>query len=67
YGEEAQDYRVIHDWKSGTTAGAKTIGLGIFDGVVGIFVLPYKGAKGDGSVGVFKGIEKGLAGISSKA
>ncbi|GAB5369232.1 hypothetical protein AAMO2058_001387800 [Amorphochlora amoebiformis] len=50
----------------GLLAGAKSVGMGVFGGVSGIFVDPIKGAKKDGVEGFFKGVGKGLLGVVAK-
>lgn len=66
YGEELRDYGEIYDWKSGIIFGAKAVVFGVVDGVCGLFILPYKGAKQQGAIGAAKGVGKGIAGLSSK-
>lgn len=66
YGEELRDYGEIYDWKSGIAFGAKAVVFGVVDGVAGLFILPYKGAKQEGAIGAAKGVGKGIAGLSSK-
>lgn len=67
YGEETRDYGVIHDWKSGLVVAGKALTFGVYDGVTGVFILPYKGAKNEGPLGMVKGMGKGVAGLTSKA
>lgn len=66
YGEELRDYGDIYDWKSGFAFGAKAVVYGVVDGVGGLFILPYKGAKKQGAIGAVKGVGKGVVGLSSK-
>ncbi|KAI8686533.1 hypothetical protein NCS55_00329700 [Fusarium keratoplasticum] len=66
YGEELRDYGEIYDWKSGITFGAKAFVFGVVDGVGGLFILPYEGAKNQGVLGAVKGIGKGVAGLTSR-
>lgn len=66
YGEEVRDYGEICDWKSGITFGAKAVVFGMVDGIAGLFILPYEGAKKQGVLGAAKGVGKGVAGLSSK-
>ncbi|RSM17141.1 hypothetical protein CDV31_004034 [Fusarium ambrosium] len=66
YGEELRDYGEIYDWKSGITFGAKAVVFGVVDGVAGLFILPYQGAKKQGVFGAAKGVGKGVAGLTSK-
>ncbi|KAM0415881.1 hypothetical protein ACHAPT_013143 [Fusarium lateritium] len=56
----------IYDWKSGVVFGAKAVVFGVVDGVGGLFILPYKGAKQQGAIGTVKGVGKGVAGLSIK-
>lgn len=66
YGEEVPDYGEIHDWKSGVTVGAKSVVLGLADGISGLVILPYKGAQNEGALGATKGVGKALAGLGTK-
>ncbi|KAM6504791.1 hypothetical protein FSOLCH5_015281 [Fusarium solani] len=66
YGEELRDYGEIYDWKSGITFGAKAVVFGLVDGVGGLFILPYEGAKKQGVFGAVKGVGKGVAGLTSR-
>lgn len=66
YGEELRYYGEIYDWKSGFAFGAKAVVYGVVDGLGGLFILPYKGAKQQGAVGAVKGVGKGVVGLSSK-
>ncbi|RYO75320.1 hypothetical protein DL764_010490 [Monosporascus ibericus] len=66
YGEEVRDYGEICDWKSGTVVGGKAIVFGLYDGVTGLVILPYHGAKQQGAIGVVKGVCKGVIGLYSK-
>ncbi|KAL6355846.1 hypothetical protein LRP88_09429 [Fusarium phalaenopsidis] len=66
YGEELRDYGEIYDWKSGITFGAKAVVFGVVDGVGGLFILPYEGAKKQGVFGAVKGVGKGVAGLTSR-
>lgn len=47
---------------SGLRAAGKELALGVYDGVTGVVVKPYQGAKEDGPVGFVKGVGKGVAG-----
>lgn len=61
YGDTVRaPYRItgIH---SGLRAAGKEFALGVYDGVTGVVVKPYEGAKEDGAVGFAKGVGKGLA------
>ncbi|KFA74440.1 hypothetical protein S40288_08917 [Stachybotrys chartarum IBT 40288] len=66
YGDEVRDYGEIYDWRSGAVAGGKSIVFGLYDGVTGLFMHPYCGAKQQGAIGAAKGVGKGIAGLSSK-
>ncbi|PMD56672.1 glycosyltransferase family 1 protein [Hyaloscypha bicolor E] len=63
YGEEVRDYGEIRGWKSGGKVGVKSMGYGFYDGYVGFFTQPYKGARDGGAFGLVKGIFKGCAGL----
>ncbi|KFA52308.1 hypothetical protein S40293_00619 [Stachybotrys chartarum IBT 40293] len=67
YGDEVRDYGEIYDWKSGALVGGKSVVFGLYDGVAGLFIHPYRGAKQQGAIGAAKGVGKGIAGLSSKA
>ncbi|KAH6869070.1 hypothetical protein B0T10DRAFT_595972 [Thelonectria olida] len=66
YGDELRDYGEIYDWKTGVTFGVNAVVFGVIDGVAGLFILPYKGARQEGVIGAAKGVGKGVAGLSSK-
>ncbi|KAE9373334.1 glycosyltransferase family 1 protein [Stipitochalara longipes BDJ] len=63
YGEKVRDYGEIRGWKSGSMVGMKSMGYGFYDGYVGFFTQPYKGARDGGAFGLAKGIVKGCAGL----
>jgi sterol 3beta-glucosyltransferase len=63
YGEKVRDYGEIRGWKSGGMVGVKSMGYGFYDGYVGFFTQPYKGARDGGALGLAKGIVKGCAGL----
>jgi hypothetical protein len=42
------------------------LGLGIANGLTGLVVDPYKGAKKDGAKGFFLGMGKGILGVVTK-
>ena len=46
--------------------GTKRLGVGIFQGVSGVFTQPVKGAQKEGVAGFVKGVGKGLVGIAVK-
>ncbi|OWP00890.1 glycosyltransferase family 1 protein [Marssonina coronariae] len=43
--------------------GEKSLGHGFYDGYVGFFTQPYKGARDGGALGLMKGIAKGCGGL----
>ncbi|KAF8864364.1 UDP-Glycosyltransferase/glycogen phosphorylase [Acephala macrosclerotiorum] len=63
YGDKVRDYGEIRGWKSGTLSGVKSLGYGFYDGYVGFFTQPYKGARDGGALGLMKGIAKGCGGL----
>ncbi|PVH82903.1 glycosyltransferase family 1 protein [Cadophora sp. DSE1049] len=63
YGEKIRDRGEIRGWKSGGKVGLKSLGYGFYDGYVGFFTQPYKGARDGGPVGLIKGIAKGCGGL----
>ena len=50
----------------GLTQAAGHFGRGIIDGVTGLFLKPYEGAKKEGAVGFLKGLGKGFIGLVTK-
>lgn len=67
YGDEVRDVRQVTGVKSGMITAGKEFGLGVFDGITGIFSQPVKGAMKEGPVGFVKGVGKGLAGAPLKS
>jgi len=57
----------IHNGLEGLGYGAKNMGMGIVDGLSGVFVQPVKMAKREGVGGFFKGIGMGVYAVSSVA
>ncbi|KAJ7182660.1 putative sterol glucosyltransferase [Mycena crocata] len=66
YGEQLKDYGQVKDWKSGVLVAGKTFAYGMSDGVMDLFVQPYRGARDEGALGLAKGIGKGTLGITVK-
>jgi hypothetical protein len=66
YGEKVRTVDRVTGLKSGIATAGKEFGYGFFDGITGIFVQPYEGARKEGAVGFVKGVGKGLAGVSVK-
>ena len=63
YGQAPRSYGEVRGWKSGSKNGLKSLGYGMYDGYVGFFTHPYKGARDGGVVGLVKGTVKGCAGL----
>lgn len=62
YGDTVRAPYRITGMHSGLRAAGKELALGVYDGVTGVVVKPYQGAKEDGPVGFVKGVGKGVAG-----
>ena len=45
---------------------AKEFALGMHNGLFGIMIQPYHGAKNEGGLGFVKGVEKRFAGVIAK-
>ena len=56
----------VTGWRSGIKTACKEFGFGMYDGLSGILTQPYHGAKKEGSLGLVKGVGKGLAGVIAK-
>ena len=52
--------------QSGLRAAGEEFTLGIYDGVTGLFLQPYNGAKQGGALGFVQGLGKGLGGFVLK-
>jgi hypothetical protein len=52
--------------KSGLVAAGKGFGYGLYDGLTGLVIQPYNGARKEGAVGFLKGFGKGLGGAVFK-
>ncbi|KAJ4113409.1 hypothetical protein NW765_011008 [Fusarium oxysporum] len=63
WGHQVRDFGVIRDWKAGLATWLQVLGFAFYDGLTGLFVQPYRGAKEDGPLGVFKGIAKAIANL----
>jgi hypothetical protein len=50
----------------GLKFGARELGQGLYAGVTGVIMAPYRGWKEEGGVGIGKGIVKGLVGVAVK-
>ncbi|KAL4973118.1 hypothetical protein BDW66DRAFT_162365 [Aspergillus desertorum] len=62
YGEEVKEHKPVKDWKSGVGVGCTSFSQGMVDGLTGIVMQPYKGAKEEGALGAVKGLAKGAVG-----
>ncbi|KAI0528341.1 hypothetical protein GGR58DRAFT_496287 [Xylaria digitata] len=67
YGDKTtREWPEITGFRSGCTAGGKSLLYGFYDGITGVVVLPYKGAKGAGIKGFGIGILHGIGGLFFK-
>ncbi|KAF5681233.1 UDP-glucose,sterol transferase [Fusarium heterosporum] len=66
YGDNVRDHGPVTDAKSGAIVAGKTFAYGFMDGIGGIVMEPYKGAKKEGALGAAKGFGKGTAGLITK-
>jgi hypothetical protein len=64
WGHQVRDFGVIRDWKAGLATWLQVLVFAFYDGLAGLFVQPYLGAKEDGPLGAFKGIAKAIANLS---
>ncbi|KAL6232331.1 hypothetical protein BDW75DRAFT_22879 [Aspergillus navahoensis] len=62
YGEDVKEHKPVKDWKSGMIVGCTSFSQGMVDGLTGIVMQPYKGAKEEGALGAVKGFAKGALG-----
>jgi len=67
YGDDVRSISQVTGMKSGMKTAGKELGMGIFDGVTGIFSQPVVGAMKEGPLGFVKGVGKGLAGAPLKS
>jgi len=56
----------VTDLRSGLAAAGRVFGLGILDAITGVVIQPLHGAREGGSMGLVKGVGRGLAGIVLK-
>ncbi|KAI1361492.1 hypothetical protein F5Y08DRAFT_314501 [Xylaria arbuscula] len=67
YGDKTtREWPDITGFKSGCVAGAKCLFFGFYDGITGLVLLPYKGARGAGIKGFGIGILHGFGGLLFK-
>jgi len=52
--------------QEGLARSGKGLVMGVFDGVTGVFVKPFEGAKQQGVEGFFKGVGKGVVGLVTR-
>lgn len=50
----------------GLSQGARSVAIGVTEGVQGVFLDPFKGARKNGGKGFLKGVAKGLVGLVVK-
>ncbi|KAJ7705308.1 hypothetical protein B0H17DRAFT_664811 [Mycena rosella] len=67
YGESIRDHGRVKGWRSGAVVAGKTFGYGMADGISGLVMDPYRGAREEGVVGMAKGVGKGAIGFGAKA
>ncbi|KAI4729882.1 UDP-Glycosyltransferase/glycogen phosphorylase [Aureobasidium sp. EXF-10728] len=66
YGDEVRDHGKVTGVGSGFAVAGKTFAYGLYDGIAGLGVQPYKDYKKSGGVGIATGLGKGLAGLVTK-
>jgi hypothetical protein len=66
YQDEVKDSGKVTDWKSGFVVAGKTFGSGMYEGLTDIVTEPVRMQKKEGSIGVAKGVGKGLVSIVTK-
>ncbi|OQD70782.1 hypothetical protein PENPOL_c001G00121 [Penicillium polonicum] len=66
YGAQTRVHGPVRGWKSGAVVGLSTFSHGLYEGFTDIFVYTYAGKKKEGSVGVAKGLMKGLTSLTVK-
>jgi hypothetical protein len=66
YGEKLRNHGNITDWKSGFTVAGKTFRYGMCEGLTDVFVLPYRGNKKNGTLGIVTGVGKGVVSLATK-
>lgn len=57
----------VSDFKSGMRAMGREFGFGIYDGITGLVMQPWKGAQREGAAGFLKGFGKGVGGFMTKS
>ncbi|CAD0082687.1 unnamed protein product [Aureobasidium vineae] len=66
YGDEVRDHGKVTGAGSGFAVASKTFAYGLYDGISGLGMQPYKDYKKSGGVGIATGLGKGLAGLVTK-
>ncbi|KAJ9246965.1 CAZyme family GT1 [Paecilomyces variotii] len=66
YGENVRDNHKATDWKSGMRVAGSAFVHGLHEGVTDIFVYTYHGKREQGTIGVAKGLTKGLLSLTLK-
>ncbi|KAI0817018.1 hypothetical protein GGR55DRAFT_618645 [Xylaria sp. FL0064] len=67
YGDKTtREWPEITGFRSGCAAGSQSLLYGFYDGITGVVMLPYKGAKGAGIKGFGIGILHGFGGLLFK-
>ncbi|KAL1612760.1 hypothetical protein SLS60_000989 [Paraconiothyrium brasiliense] len=60
YGGDVRQVDKVTDLQSGLKVAAKQFGFGLYDGIAGLALDPYKGAKKEGGLGFVKGVGRGI-------
>ncbi len=67
YGDDTvRPQEKVTDFQSGLKAAGREFGYGFFDGITGLVTQPLRGAEKEGTVGLMKGIGKGIGGLILK-
>jgi hypothetical protein len=66
YGDKVRDHGKVTGAKSGAIVAGKAFGYGLWAGLSGLVMEPYKGGKEAGAWGALKGVGKGTAGLTAK-
>lgn len=66
YGEDVKYHGTVKNWKSGAIVASSTFAHGLYEGVTNVSVHTYHGKKEQDTVGVAKGLTKGLVSFTMK-
>lgn len=66
YGEPVKNHSPVTDFESGAVAAWSTFAHGLYGGVTDIFVYTYHAKREQGSLGVAKGLSKGIVSLTMK-